>query len=353
MKNLENIVQQLSLGVDFDEELHKYTYQGKALISCTQLLELMGITKSFKEIENLPEVHKARSKGVRIHEEVNHYLTCIGEGNEWCLDIPTNPLIHTPETKLFLEWFKKQETFPPLLSEQIVFNREYQIAGRFDMGWYNMGQETYIIGDIKTAKQVDLWPAAWQLALYRYMISQSTDTFKNFKLLVFSFDFDANTEKASLKVDDVSNYVSQTDVLNMLKAYSLGEKYEATSIIISEGQKELLLTAANMLEEIAAKDKAIKDLKLKLGSIKSVLYDVMSKRDVSSVKIKVSDSKEITVKRSDKFFRKSLDVQKLKETEPSIYKAFCRLSEVDPTVRISVKEVNDEEDSITSAVSRI
>jgi hypothetical protein len=350
MENLiEGIQEELALGVDFDEELHKYTYQGKTLISCTQLLEQMGITKSFKEIEDLPAVHAARTKGIRIHDEVHHYLTCIGEGNEWCFDIPTNPLIHAPETKMFLEWFKKQSIAAPLLSEQIVFNRDYRIAGRFDMGW--MDKDTYIIGDIKTAKQADLWPAAWQLALYRYMFSQARPSWK-FKLLVFSFDYDANACKPSLKVDDVSNYVSNVDALDLLIAYSLGKKYDPTSVVVSSDQRELLVKASNMLDDIKAREDAVKALKIELQDVKGKLYDAMAQRSVKNLKINISDNKEISMTRVDKHFRRTFDTKTFKEDHEDIYNTYAKLSEVSPTVRVSVKEVRNEEDDIANAISR-
>jgi hypothetical protein len=318
----------------------------------------MGITKSFKDIEHLPVVHAARQKGLAIHKEIDHYLTCFAESNMECLHQPLNPIKHTPETKLFINWFEKTQSkdnpdMSPLLSEQILFTKEYMVAGRMDSGWREKDTGRYIIADYKTAKSVDLWATAWQLAIYKFMLIPFFRADQDFKLLVFSFDWDANKQKPYLKVDDVSTYVSNKEVVGFFEDYYAGKLYSKGDKILEPRQKELVVKASQLLENIKAQENTVKTLKDQLQEVKSKLYDVMANKNVKTLKIDIPDStKEVSITRVDKFFRSSLDAARLKEEHPSIYAEYKKISEVDPTVRISVKEASDEEDSITSAISR-
>jgi hypothetical protein len=338
MIHLKEMEKALWQGLEFDEELHSYTYQGKKLISCTQLLGEMGITKSYKEIEHLPAVHKAREKGVKIHDEIHKYFTSTPDTSKF-----------TPETRRFIEWWTHKASFDEdILTEQMLCDKDNMIAGTVDIAWEDKKTGNLVIGDFKTARHVDLWQAAWQLAVYRYLFNKFFTHImwpKQYTLLVFSFKYNVETEKAFMEVEDVSTYVDPKDVERLVEAYHLDEPFEASTMVSSEKETNLAVKASKIMLEIEAMTNHLKTLKDELSNVKSHLHVAMSDRKVKVLKLKDTGSYNVlTMTRVDSFWRKSLDSARLKEENPALYDRYAKLTNVAPTVRISMKEERNEED---------
>jgi hypothetical protein len=349
--------------VKFDAEQHSYTYQGKKMISCTQLLEKMGITKSFKDIGDLPQVRAARDRGIRIHSEIASLLRDIGNGIKIDTDMPVSS-----EAALFHKWFteeqhsyisnyskedmQKGDIYPTrmVMSEKIVFSEEYMVAGTID-GMWGVSNGDIVIIDFKTGSiKGSVWGAAWQLALYRYMLCETlvSPEYREFKdhlpkLIVFSFYFGLKTETVDYDCYDVSDYISNDDVKELLDAYKEGKEYDVSLKMLQVDHQRAVVEATKILESVKKHEDIVKGLKLQLQAIKADLYAVMDTRKVKTLKIKTSDAKkEITLTRVDSFFRKTLDSAALKEQKPDIYEQYCKMSQIDPSVRIAVKELKDE-----------
>ena len=59
--------------VKFDENLHKYTVDGKEVISVTQLLQKHKITPSYDAVDK-ELLRMASERGTLIHEEVENWI---------------------------------------------------------------------------------------------------------------------------------------------------------------------------------------------------------------------------------------------------------------------------------------
>ena len=59
--------------IKFDENLHKYTVDGKEVISVTQLLQKHRITPSYDSVDK-ELLRVASERGTLIHEEVEKWI---------------------------------------------------------------------------------------------------------------------------------------------------------------------------------------------------------------------------------------------------------------------------------------
>jgi hypothetical protein len=301
----------------------------------------MKITKSFKEIEHLPAVHAARQKGVAIHKEIEDYMA-LTTSIENIKQPPFNTT--TKETKLFVNWFVENSKqrggiLFPILSETMLFNRQFSIAGRLDFGWQESKSKVFVLGDIKTAKSVDLWATAWQLSLYRFMLAPAFPADKIFKLKVFSFDYNALEEKAELKVDDVSDYIPDGAIIKLLDCYHNGLPYEPSEVVLNKENRDVARRASELYEMIEMHQEQTAVLKAQLDLVKAKLYEAMLDNKVKSLRLKDDGTgKIITLSRIDKSIKRTLDTKRLREQHPAIYDEFAKEVEVSATVRIKTEE---------------
>ena len=62
-----------TMEIKFDETLHKYTVDGKEVISVTQLLQKHKITPSYDAVDK-ELLRMASERGTLIHEEVENWI---------------------------------------------------------------------------------------------------------------------------------------------------------------------------------------------------------------------------------------------------------------------------------------
>lgn len=87
-------------------------------------------------------------------------------------------------------------------------------------------------------------------------------------------------------------------------------------------------------EEIAKIEIAIKELQEREKALKAALLEEMTAKDILSVEHEVYG---VAIKRIDSFSRESLDSKKLKQEKPDIYDKYVKITEVKPSVRITIK----------------
>lgn len=378
MDKIHALIKMAGGTINFDEDTHKYTVAGREHISCTQLLEKMGISRSYKNIADLPSVIAAREKGIRVHKEISEWYNSVNHDEKFwnSANIMKN---YTQEAMLAIAWMEHGKHLgynENLFSEQKVCNTEYRIAGTFDLGWSEYykdtdrengwgvapDNDTYIIADVKTSRHPDLEEAAWQLALYRYMLAPFFPKRQKFMLAVIYFDYDyiknydwkkagaPLSESGGVVLTDVSNIVKPENVEALLKAYKNGEPFDSSVCLVSLEERLLAMDAAKITTKIKAAEDTVKALKFDLERCKADIYDVMFKNKVESLTVKdPASNTEISLKRVDAFFRRVLDTKRIKEEVPEVYEEYSKSSEVGETVRITVKELKDEKNTIESS----
>lgn len=201
MDELEKLIE--VEGVSFTEDDHRYvgTVSGKEYISATTLLKKFGLSPS--EYDLIPkEIMEAKAAyGTAVHKALEEYI----KGDETQLLVP--------EVQAFADWLASQSMSTlDCVSEHIVFNEYYGVAGTVDLQAWN------IIGDFKTTATLHLVPVMWQLSIYNFLLHPDEEKYNMFDLKVFWF-----TATGTLSVRDVP-LIPYDRLMSMLQAYKDGEE---------------------------------------------------------------------------------------------------------------------------------
>ena len=289
--------------IKFDENLHKYTVDGKEVISVTQLLQKHKITPSYDAVDK-ELLRMASERGTLIHEEVENWI----ENNE---------IGFTEEAEKICDFlFERADEKSKIISEQMVANDV--VAGRFDVLYTHA--KKLVLTDIKTGNTKHLFGWSWQLSLYKYlyekMYGKEIDSLqilwaKNGGMTVIHCD-----------------YVGDEKIENLLKAEREGRLISDVDLGVSEEELEDL---TELMEKITVKEKELKLLKDMVDSVKTVLYGTMEKEGIKTV-----DRGNLKITYVAPSSRTSVDSKKLEKEEPEIYKKYVKTTTVAGSIKITL-----------------
>ena len=289
--------------IKFDENLHKYTVDGKEVISVTQLLQKHRITPSYDAVDK-ELLRVASERGTLIHEEVEKWIK---EGDNG----------FTEESEKICDYlFERADEKSKIISEQMVANDI--VAGRFDVLYTHA--KKLVLTDIKTGNTKHLFGWSWQLSLYKYlyekMYGKEIDSLqilwaKNGGMTVIHCD-----------------YVGDEKIENLLNAEREGRLISDVDLGVSE---EELQDIEELMEDIKSKEEELKILNDKVDSVKKILYDTMGKEGVKTV-----DRGKLKITYVAPSSRTSVDSKKLEKEEPEIYKKYVKTTTVEGNIKITL-----------------
>lgn len=289
--------------IKFDETLHKYTVDGKEVISVTQLLQKHKITPSYDAVDK-ELLRIASERGTLIHEEVENW-------------IKNNETGFTEEAYYICDYLKEDAFYgSDILSEKMVANDV--VAGRFDLLYPNGGHKL-VLADIKTGNSKHLYGWTWQLSLYKYlyerMYGKKIDSLKIFW---------ANGDLTVIPCE----YVGDDKIENLLNAEREGRLISDVDLGVSEEELEDL---TELMQEIKVKKEELKVLEDKVGKIQDILYDTMGKEGVKTV-----DRGKLKITYVAPSCRTSVDSKKLQKEKPEIYKKYVNTTTVAGSIKITL-----------------
>ena len=289
--------------IKFDENLHKYTVDGKEVISVTQLLQKHKITPSYDAVDK-ELLRMASERGTLIHEEVENW-------------IKDREIGFTEEAYYICDYLKDDAFYgSDILSEQMVANDI--VAGRFDL-LYLDDKKRLVLTDIKTGNSKHLYGWTWQLSLYKYLYERMYDK-KIESLQIFWVNGDLTVIPCE--------YVGDDKIENLLNAEREGRLISDVDLGVSEEELEEL---EELMEDIKSKEEELNILKEKADKVKGILYDTMGKEGVKTVdrgKLKITYVAPST--------RVSVDSKKLEKEEPEIYKKYVKTTTVAGSIKITL-----------------
>ena len=288
--------------IKFDENLHKYTVDGKEVISVTQLLQKHKITPSYDAVDK-ELLRVASERGTLIHEEVEKWI----ESGECGF---------TEEAEKICDYlFERADEKSKIISEQIVANDV--VAGRFDVIYTHA--KKLVLTDIKTGNTKHLFGWSWQLSLYKYLYEKMYG--KEIDSLEILW---ANGDLTVIPCD----YVGDEKIENLLKAEREGRLISDVDLGVSEEELEDL---TELMEEIKAKEDELKLMKEKVDKVKEILYGTMEKEGVKTV-----DRGNLKITYVAPSCRTSVDSKKLEKEEPEIYKKYVKTTTVAGSIKITL-----------------
>lgn len=317
--------------LEFNETNHTYTFNGKVLISTTQLMRKHNLSPNYDMVN--PEVLQAKAKkGTLIHKEIENF-------------IKENQLGFTDELYEFQKYVKTHN-LTSIKSETMVCNDI--VAGTIDLMFIE--NDRPIIADIKTTSVVHKEAVSWQLSIYRYLYLSYVDgnivpvkesEYNDVTGQVFHFNKEGelNVEEIPLK--------PYSDIERLFNCERLGMQF---TLEIDE--------AENSLQNVVHLEKIINELNEKVEfakkqqeEFKKTLMEAMENRKLSTyekdgIKITLvkgkSKKEEILEDEMNKEIVEAYKNAKVKYDEEA--KSHTKVTQVDrkPFLRITIKEKNNE-----------
>ena len=288
--------------IKFDENLHKYTVDGKEVISVTQLLQKHKITPSYDAVDK-ELLRVASERGTLIHEEVENWIKK-GESG------------FTEEAERICRYLSaRTDDIFNMMTEQTIANDI--VAGRFDVLYTH--EKKLVLTDIKTGNTKHLFGWSWQLSLYKYLYEKMYG--KEIDSLEILW---ANGDLTVIPCE----YVGDDKIENLLDAEREGRLISDVDLGVSEEELEEL---EELMEDIKSKEEELKLLKEKVDKVKGILYDTMGKEGVKTV-----DRGKLKITYVAPSSRTSVDSKKLEKEEPEIYKKYVNTTTVEGSIKITL-----------------
>ena len=289
--------------IKFDEILHKYTVDGKEVISVTQLLQKHKITPSYDAVDK-ELLRMASERGTLIHEEVEKWIESGDSG-------------FTEEAERICRYLSRRtDDIFNMMTEQMVANDI--VAGRFDVIFSH--DKKLVLADIKTGNTKHLFGWSWQLSLYKYLYEKMYDKKVEYLEILWAHDQDLTVIPCE--------YVGDDKIENLLNAEREGRLISDVDLGVSEEELEEL---EELMEDIKSKEEELKLLKEKVDKVKEVLYDTMGKEGVKTV-----DRGKLKITYVAPSSRTSVDSKKLEKEEPEIYKKYVNTTTVEGSIKITL-----------------
>lgn len=296
----------VDLSVNFDADSHTYTgsSSGDEYISVTTLLQKFNLSPS--DYSKIPEaiLKNKASYGTAVHEALEAYI----QGDDAQLIVP--------EVQAFKDWLDgagipRNEC----ISEQVIFNQEYGIAGTADLQIWNM------LADFKTTSSLYIVSVMWQLSLYNFLLHPNEVDYSTYELRVFWFN-----AKGNLTVKEIP-LIPYNRLISMLDAYKNGESTWVDDTLPA-GLTDKVDELIKQRKLIASVDTNLKQLKNDYDLIRMSIEEQMAAENrvyvvAPSATITLYDSSRTTY--DSKKIDKLLDDLNLKKEEYVKVSEFTRM----------------------------
>lgn len=291
--------------VRFSQENHKYTLGDKTLSGITSIINRQLFPNKFS---NIPEyiLEKAAERGHTIHGKIELAMTIGGFDDD-------------EDVMNFRNLIEERKV---IATEYLVSDNEYvasMIDGVFD---------DYSLYDIKTTSSLDLDYLSWQLSIYAYLFELQNGVQAG-KLYAIWLPKEQYGNPKMVEVERID----KSEIERLIDCERNGEQFVPTeNNIVKKDVSSDLLTyeEVDVLANLYAQKKALDDAMLELN--KNI------KERMKMASIKKFSCEKIDITYIDASVKETFDAKRFKEAYPSLYTEFLKVSNVQDSVRIKVKD---------------
>lgn len=294
--------------IQFNEETHTYTLDGKEIISATQLMRKHGLSADYSGVSE-EVLQKAADRGTVVHKEIE----------EW---IETGEVGFTPDCASFVR-YAGENRLGAMTSEQIVYTDI--CAGMIDLTCYNGVLDADIIVDYKKTANLNADAVSWQLSIYDYLSGKMIGKNAYIYDMAFCFHFDKD---GNLKPVEI-NRKPYEEVDKLMECERRGEIYKRDTSIVA-GEQVAKIEA--IFSEIQSLEIAKKEQEEKLAKIKEALLVEMEKKAIECI-----ETDTLKISYVAPFDKISLDAARFKNELPELAKSYEKKTKVKANLRITPK----------------
>ena len=282
--------------INFNEEKHEYTLDGKVLISVTQLMKKHGLSPNYGDVPAAVLRAKAE-RGTLIHKEIENF-------------IKTGEIGFTTEMLNFRKYVDANK-ISILASEIIAYNDV--AAGTVDL---LLGDG--VIADIKTTASLHKDAISWQLSIYNFLLNNEFT-----KGQVYHFDKDGNLNVVDIPLKPIE------EVEILIECEKNGEIYQQPAIA-TDSQLMQIVELETLIKHY---DEQKKQAEKQAQELRDALLVAMEQNGV-----KTMENERIRITYTAPTTRQSIDSTRLKKEQPSVYEEYLKTSDVKAKLTITLKE---------------
>ena len=307
--------------LEFNEEKHEYTLDGKKLISVTQLMQKHGLAPNYEGID--PEVLKRKAeRGTLIHKEIENFIK---KGDLSGV---------TDEAYTFMEFIKKTH-LKPVESELMVHNDI--VAGTIDL-ILEEGENNFIISDIKTTYSLHVESVSWQLSIYLWLwldydLREPDKNWDNVRAKALHFDNEGTLKDVDIPLQPVE------EIKRLLECERTGQKFEVQ--VFDNYQLDNIEKMANFVSTI---EQQYNEAKAKYEEMLDKIREQMESRGLKeftrvNVKIECKGGKPASTRTTTTTTFDEEGFKAKDEKAYELYKSFVRVEKKVSPVKASPNKV--------------
>ena len=293
-------------GVDFNQDAHTYSLDGKILQGITGMLGRQLFPHKYDGISQ-SIMDNAAARGSMIHEQIELYDA----------DIITEATNH--ELSSYIK-IKADNNLLTLANEYLVTDREF-FASAIDLVFTNgIG---VILADIKTTYKLDKEYVRWQLSIYAYFFELQNPDLKVSELRAVWL---RNEKYEYALLDRIHNDI----IIALLDAEKNGTQFVNPYLPKSSSDYPIqVIQAERALADIEIEFKTLKENK---DAIMSGLLELMKNNNIKSY-----SGQALTLSRKSASVREGVDSSLLKEKYPEIYEECKKISNIKESITLKLK----------------
>lgn len=291
--------------VIFDEELHRYTLNGRELSGITSMLSRQLFADKYNNVP-VSVLDAAKERGTKIHE-LCELVDDIGiETDE---SVVLDYISLCAKNKLNYE-----------CSEYLVSDNEHYASCIDKVYW--VSDTEFILGDIKTTYALDVEYLRWQLSIYAYLFELQNPGCKAVKLLGIWLK---EGKSKMIEIERIPNDI----IINLMAKDIAGEQFDNPLKANNTPPEEF-----GLLEH---------ELNYIIGLIKSceakkeaLIEEIQTKMQASGAD--KWSGKLLTVSRRKGSVRKVFDKKRFEEEYPGVYETYTKESETKESLTIKINQ---------------
>jgi hypothetical protein len=299
------MIKLMESGVDFNQDAHTYTLDGKELQGITGMISRQLFPDKYSNVSQ-EVLNKAAERGSMVHEQIELYDAGI-------IDKITNDELSN------YAGIKTANGLTTIANEYIVTDKEY-FASAIDLVFERDGK--IVLADIKTTYKLDEVYVMWQLSIYAYLFELQNPGLYVYELYGLWLR-GKKSEFVPIK------RISPETIKKLLEAEIAGEQFSYTEVTKYDDNYPIQIINAE--KALADLDKDLNELKEQKEQLLNGLLTIMVDNHIKSFKGKL-----ITLSRKAASTRESIDSKKLKDEYPDIYESCKKVSQIKESLTLKV-----------------